>query len=188
MRTTRGLAAIGAAAAGALLLLTACSSSDPAPAPAASATDDITSAAPQTIVDVASADTDFSTLVAAIDAAGLVDTLSGEGPYTVFAPTNEAFAALPPGVLDALLLPENKDTLTKILTYHVVDGEVTSDQITDGDVPTLEGESVTVSTADGVTVNGAMVVAADVAASNGVIHVIDAVLVPSDVDVAALTS
>jgi uncharacterized surface protein with fasciclin (FAS1) repeats len=169
-------------------MLTACSSSDPTPSPAASASDDAASVAPETIVDVASADPQFSTLVAAIGAAGLAETLSGEGPYTVFAPTNEAFDALPEGVLDALLLPENKDALTKILTYHVVSGEVTSDQITDSDVPTLEGESVTLSTADGVTVNGAMVVAADVAASNGVIHVIDAVLVPSDVDVAALTS
>jgi len=141
-----------------------------------------------TIVDVASANPDFSTLVAAITAAGLGETLSGEGPFTVFAPTNEAFAALPAGVLDALLLPENKDALTKILTYHVVSGAVMAADITDGDVATVEGQNVTLSTADGVTVNGAAVVTADIVTDNGVIHVIDAVLVPADVDVAALTT
>ena len=141
-----------------------------------------------TIVDVASANPDFSTLVAAVSAAGLVETLSGEGPFTVFAPTNAAFDALPPGVLDALLLPENKDALVKILTYHVVPGTVLAADITDGDVATVEGQTVAISTANGVTVNGAAVVTADVVADNGVIHVIDAVLVPSDVDVAALTT
>lgn len=141
-----------------------------------------------TIVDVASANPDFSTLVAAINAAGLGETLSGEGPFTVFAPTNEAFAALPAGVLDALLLPENKDALTKILTYHVVPGTVLAADITDGDVATVEGQNVTLSTADGVTVNGAAVVTADILTDNGVIHVVDAVLVPADVDVAALTT
>jgi uncharacterized surface protein with fasciclin (FAS1) repeats len=141
-----------------------------------------------TIVDVASGTPDFSTLVAAITAADLGETLSGEGPFTVFAPTNEAFAALPAGVLDALLLPENKDALTKILTYHVVSGSVMAADITDGDVATVEGQNVTLSTAGGVTVNGATVITADVLADNGVIHVIDAVLVPSDVDVAALTT
>jgi uncharacterized surface protein with fasciclin (FAS1) repeats len=187
MRTNRALAAVGAAAA--FLLLTACGTTDdPSAAPEASASDTMTSEATGTIVDVASASGDFTTLVAAIQAADLVDTLSGDGPFTVFAPTDEAFAALPPGVLDALLLPENKDTLAKILTYHVVEGQVTSDQISDGDVATVEGQTVTLSTADGVTVNGAMVTTADIETSNGVIHVIDAVLVPSDVDVAALTS
>jgi len=127
-------------------------------------------------------------LVAAINAADLGETLSGEGPFTVFAPTNEAFAALPAGVLDALLLPENKDALTKILTYHVVSGNVLAADITDGDVTTVEGQNVTLSTADGVTVNGATVVTADIVTDNGVIHVVDAVLVPADVDVAALTT
>ena len=142
----------------------------------------------ETIVDLASKDpANFSTLVAAINAAGLVETLNGEGPFTVFAPTNAAFAALPAGVLDALLLPENKDALVKILTYHVVPGTVLAADIADGDVATVEGQNVTLSTANGVTVNGANVVTADVLASNGVIHVIDAVLVPADVDVAALT-
>jgi uncharacterized surface protein with fasciclin (FAS1) repeats len=187
----------GAAAFAAALVLAGCgggsdSATEAEPTPTAEATQEAmeTEAAmeePGTIVEVAAANEDFSTLVAAVEAAGLVETLSGEGPFTVFAPTNDAFAALPAGVLDALLLPENKDTLTKILTYHVVAGEVTSDQITDGDVPTVEGQNVTVSTAEGVTVNGATVIAADVDASNGVIHVIDAVLIPPDVDPATLT-
>lgn len=137
------------------------------------------------IVDLAVAN-GFTTLVAAVEAAGLVETLKGEGPFTVFAPTDEAFAALPAGVLDALLLPENKETLAKILTYHVVPGAVMAADVTDGEVATVEGQNVTLSTADGVTVNGATVVAADVVASNGVIHVIDAVILPPDVDPAAL--
>ena len=143
-------------------------------------------AATGTIVDVASANPDFSTLVSALSAAGLVETLQGPGPFTVFAPTNEAFAALPAGVLDKLLLPENKDTLAKILTYHVVPGQVMAADVTDGDVATVEGQTVALSTADGVTVNGAKVIAADVMATNGVIHVIDAVILPPDVDVATL--
>ncbi len=151
-------------------------------------TDDSDAAAeePGTIVDVASGNDDFSTLVAAVQAADLVDTLSSEGPFTVFAPTNDAFDALPEGVLDALLLEENVDVLTSILTYHVVEGEVTSDQVTDGDVATVEGQSITLSTENGVMVNEATVVIADVDASNGVIHAIDAVLIPPDVDPASL--
>lgn len=128
----------------------------------------------------------FSTLVAAVQAAGLVETLQGEGPFTVLAPTDEAFAALPAGVLDKLLLPENKDLLAKILTYHVIPGKVMAADVTDGDVATVEGQNVTFSTADGVSVNGAKVITADVEASNGVVHVIDVVLVPADVDVSTL--
>jgi uncharacterized surface protein with fasciclin (FAS1) repeats len=135
-----------------------------------------------TVVDVASSTEGFSTLVTALGAAGLVDTLNGEGPFTVFAPNDAAFAALPPGLLDALLLPENKETLTKILTYHVVPGAVMAADVTDGDVATVEGQSVTLSTADGVTINNAKVIQADVVADNGVIHVIDAVILPPDVD------
>ncbi len=138
---------------------------------------------PGTIVDVAVAAGNFTTLVAAVTAADLVETLSGEGPFTVFAPTDEAFAALPAGVLDALLLPENKALLAQILTYHVVSGKVMAADVTDGDVATVEGQNVTLSTASGVTVNGANVVTADVAASNGVIHAIDAVILPPGVDV-----
>lgn len=140
-----------------------------------------------TIVDVAAGNDDFSTLVAAVDAADLQDTLSADGPYTVFAPTNAAFEALPDGVLDKLLEPENKETLTEILTYHVVSGEVTSDMIEPGDVETVEGSTVTITTDGGeVMVNEAKVETADVDASNGVIHSIDAVLLPEDVDPADL--
>ena len=139
-----------------------------------------------TIVDVASADGGFATLVAAVTAADLAETLSGAGPFTVFAPTDAAFAALPEGVLDALLLPENKAVLAQILTYHVVSGMVMAADVTDGDVATVEGQTIKLSTAEGVTVNGATVVVADVAASNGVIHAIDAVILPPGVDVAKL--
>lgn len=139
-----------------------------------------------TIVEVASSAGSFNTLVAAVTAAELVDTLNSAGPFTVFAPTDDAFAALPAGVLDALLLPENKATLAKILTYHVVSGKVMAADVTDSDVATVEGQTIKLSTMGGVTVNGAAVVTADVAASNGVIHAIDAVILPPDVDVAAL--
>jgi uncharacterized surface protein with fasciclin (FAS1) repeats len=139
-----------------------------------------------TIVDVAVEAGTFETLVAAVEAAGLAETLSGEGPFTVFAPTDEAFAALPEGLVDALLLPENQEALTAILTYHVLDGEVLAADVTAGDVTTLEGEDITISTDDGVMVNEATVTATDVLASNGVIHVIDAVLVPPSIDPAAL--
>jgi len=138
------------------------------------------------IVAVAVATEGFSTLVAALTAAGLVETLQGEGPFTVFAPTDAAFAALPAGLLEKLLLPENIAVLTSILTYHVVSGMVMSADIMAGDVPTVEGSNVKLETSYGVKVNGATVTAADVAASNGVIHVIDAVLVPPTVDLAAL--
>jgi uncharacterized surface protein with fasciclin (FAS1) repeats len=187
--------ALVALAAVAALTLSACGSSSEeaattssaaASAPAASATAE--PAAVGTIVDVAAGNPDFSTLVAAVQAAGLVETLNGEGPFTVFAPTNEAFAALPAGVLDALLLPENKDALVKILTYHVVPGTVMAADVTAGDAATVEGQNITIATDGGVTVNGAAVVQTDVVASNGVIHVIDAVLLPPDVDAAALVT
>jgi uncharacterized surface protein with fasciclin (FAS1) repeats len=139
-----------------------------------------------TIVDVAVEAGSFETLVAAVTAADLVDALSAEGPLTVFAPTDDAFAALPDGLVDCLLLPENSEALTSILTYHVVDGEVMSTDLTDGPVATLQGEDITVDLTDGVTLNDSvMVVTADVEASNGVIHVIDGVLVPPSIDVAA---
>jgi uncharacterized surface protein with fasciclin (FAS1) repeats len=138
------------------------------------------------IVEVAQSNDDFSTLVAAITAADLGEALSGEGPFTVFAPTNAAFEALPAGLLEKLLLPENKEVLVKILTYHVVAAKVMATDVTEGDVTTLEGSSFAISTMGGVKVNTANVTATDVAASNGVIHVIDAVLVPASVDVASL--
>jgi len=138
------------------------------------------------IVAVASATEGFTTLVAALTAAGLVETLQGAGPFTVFAPSDAAFAALPEGLLEKLLLPENVEVLKSILTYHVVAGKVMSTEVVAGEVPTVEGSSVKLETSYGVKVNGANVTAADVAASNGVIHVIDAVLVPPTVDVTKL--
>lgn len=188
--------AIVAFAAVASLSLAACSSSSeetattPSAAASAPAASEMAEAPAETgtIVDVAAANPDFSTLVAAVQAAGLGDTLKGEGPFTVFAPTNAAFEALPAGVLDALLLPENKETLTKILTYHAVAGNVMAADVTAGDVATVEGQNITLATDGGVTVNGAKVIQADVVGSNGVIHVIDAVLLPPDVDAAALVA
>jgi uncharacterized surface protein with fasciclin (FAS1) repeats len=175
------LGAITALTLAAALTLSACGSDSE------TATDSMTEeASVGTIVDVAVGAGNFSTLVAAVTAADLVETLSGTGPFTVFAPTDEAFAALPAGVLDALLLPENKAVLAQILTYHVVSGTVMAADVTDGDVATVEGSNIKLSTASGVTVNGATVVAADVMASNGVIHAIDAVILPPGVDVAKL--
>lgn len=132
------------------------------------------------IVEVAVAAGDFNTLAAALQAAGLVDTLQGEGPFTVFAPTDAAFAKLPPGTVENLLKPENKDQLIAILTYHVVAGKVTSAQVVSLDsAGTVNGESIAITVVDGgVRVNQANVVAADIEASNGVIHVIDEVILP----------
>lgn len=132
------------------------------------------------IVDTAVGAGQFNTLAAALQAAGLVDTLKGSGPFTVFAPTDAAFAALPEGTVETLLKPENKDQLVKVLTYHVVPGKVTAAQVTGlSEATTVEGQDVAISTAgDVVRINDATVVAADVMASNGVIHVIDKVLLP----------
>jgi len=131
------------------------------------------------IVDTAVGAGTFTTLVAAVQAAGLVETLKGDGPFTVFAPTDEAFAALPEGTVEDLLKPENKDKLTAILTYHVVPGKVMSTDLSnDMKAATVEGSEVTIMTEGGVMVNGANVTAADIEASNGVIHVIDAVILP----------
>ncbi|OWY04335.1 fasciclin domain-containing protein [Thioclava sp. IC9] len=131
------------------------------------------------IVDTAVNAGSFETLVAAVQAAGLVDTLKGEGPFTVFAPTDEAFAALPEGTVDDLLKPENKDKLTSILTYHVVPGKVMSGDLSDGMMAaTVQGSEVTIKTDPAVMVDDANVTQADVEASNGVIHVIDKVIMP----------
>ncbi|OEF06339.1 fasciclin domain-containing protein [Vibrio crassostreae] len=132
------------------------------------------------IVDVAAENGSFNTLVAAVKAAGLVETLKGDGPFTVFAPTDEAFAALPEGTVDMLLKPENKDKLIAVLTYHVVPGKIMASEVMKLDsAVTVQGEEVMVGIDHGnVMVNKAQVVMADVEASNGVIHVIDAVLLP----------
>lgn len=133
----------------------------------------------QDIVDLAVGTESLSTLVAAVKAAGLVETLQGAGPFTVFAPTNEAFAALPAGTVENLLKPENKDQLIAILTYHVVAGKVMSTDLSDGmKAATVNGAEVIITTAGGAKVNGANVAAADIVASNGVVHVIDAVILP----------
>ena len=131
------------------------------------------------IVDTAMGAGSFETLLAATTAAGLVDTLKGDGPLTVFAPTDAAFAALPDGTVESLLKPENKDQLTAILTYHVIAGKVMSTDLSDGMVAkTVEGSDITIDLDNGVMVNDASVVTADIEASNGVIHVIDKVLMP----------
>ncbi|WP_297337705.1 fasciclin domain-containing protein [Algoriphagus sp.] len=136
--------------------------------------------ASNTVVDIAIGSPDHTTLVAAVKAAELVETLSGDGPFTVFAPTNAAFEALPAGTVEDLLKPENKEKLTGILTYHVVAGNVLSGDLSDGQVvTTLNGQELTVSIADGkVSIGGATVVAADLEGTNGVVHVIDTVLLP----------
>ena len=131
------------------------------------------------IVDTAVDAGTFSTLVAAVEAAGLVDTLKGEGPFTVFAPTDEAFAALPEGTVEALLA--DTEALTAILTYHVVPGKVMSSDLTEGMMAaTVEGTEVTITLANGPMVDGANIVTPDIETSNGVIHVIDAVILPAD--------
>jgi uncharacterized surface protein with fasciclin (FAS1) repeats len=144
---------------------------EPAPAPAE---------APKDVVDVAIASADHTTLVSAVQAAGLVETLKGAGPFTVFAPTNAAFNALPAGTVEDLLKPEKKAELTSILTYHVVPGAIKAADLKDGQkVKTVQGAELTVSIKDGkVMIDGANVTAADLTASNGVIHVIDAVVTP----------
>ena len=132
------------------------------------------------IVDIAAANEDFETLVAAVKAADLVDTLKGEGPFTVFAPTDAAFDALPEGTVEDLLKPENKDQLVAVLTYHVIPGAVMSGDIAGKEmmVETVQGSEVSIDATDGVMVDGATVVQADIEASNGVIHVIDQVILP----------
>jgi len=132
------------------------------------------------IVDTAVAAGDFSTLAAALTAAGLVDTLKGAGPFTVFAPTDAAFAKLPAGTVENLLKPENREQLTAILTYHVVPGAVTSEQVVKMDEATsVNGQAIDISlSGTTVMVDGATVTAADIVASNGVIHVIDSVILP----------
>lgn len=131
----------------------------------------------QTIPEVAAEAGSFTTLLAAVEAAGLAETLSGEGPFTVFAPTDEAFAALPEGTVEGLL--EDTDALTAILTYHVVPGAVMSGDLSDGmTAETVNGAEVTITIGDNVMVNDATVVTPDIEASNGVIHVIDSVIMP----------
>ena len=150
------------AAAGALMSVTAATASE------------------RDIVDTAVAAGDFGTLVAAVEAAGLVETLKGDGPFTVFAPTDAAFAALPAGTVETLLKPENRDQLVAVLTYHVIPGKVMAADIAGKtmDVATVQGAPVAIDATSGVMVGGASVTAADIEATNGVIHVIDKVILP----------
>lgn len=132
------------------------------------------------IVDTAVSAGDFNTLVAAVKAAGLVETLKGDGPFTVFAPTDDAFAKLPDGTIENLLKPENKEQLVAILTYHVVPGKIMSADIAGkkADVKTVQGSELAVDATDGVKIDNASVTTADIETSNGVIHVIDTVVIP----------
>ncbi|WP_310423181.1 fasciclin domain-containing protein [Chamaesiphon sp. VAR_48_metabat_135_sub] len=144
-----------------------------------STTPTTTAPAGKTIVDVAAGNKSFTVLVKALKAANLVETLSGEGPYTVFAPTNEAFAKLPKGTLAKLLKPANQEQLKQILTYHVVSGAVTSKMLKSGKVDTVEGSQITVKIkGKKVMINNANVTKADLKTSNGVIHIIDRVIMP----------
>ncbi|WP_323756342.1 fasciclin domain-containing protein [Roseivirga sp.] len=144
------------------------------------ATINVAKAQSKDIVDLAVGNDNLKTLVAAVKAAGLVETLKSTGPFTVFAPTDAAFAALPAGTLEMLLKPENKDKLVAVLTYHVVSGKVMSTDLSNGqEAATVQGEKVKVMMSNGkVMISGATVVAADVNASNGVVHVIDKVILP----------
>ncbi|NNE85961.1 MAG: fasciclin domain-containing protein [Alphaproteobacteria bacterium] len=140
-----------------------------------------TAAMAKDIVDTAAANDQFSTLVAAVKAADLVGTLKGDGPFTVFAPTNEAFAKLPAGTVEDLLKPENKDKLVAVLTYHVVPGKVMSSDLAGKELSTatVQGSNVDIDATDGVKVDNATVIAADIETDNGVIHVIDTVILPN---------
>lgn len=134
------------------------------------------------VVQIAAGAEDFSTLVAAVKAAGLAEALSGEGPFTIFAPTNDAFAKLPEGTVETLLKPENKEKLAAILKYHVVPGKVMASDVAAGEVPTLlEGSKATITVKDGtVMIDKATVVKTDIVGTNGVIHVIDSVILPAE--------
>lgn len=159
------------------------SEASPSPStPSTPSSEGATTGSGNNVVALAAANDSFKTLTAALKAADLTDTLSGTGPFTVFAPTDQAFAALPQDALQELLKPENKAILVKILTYHVVPGKVTSTDLKSGEVKTVEGGAVNVKvdSATGVTVNDAKVVQPDIQASNGVIHVIDKVILPPD--------
>jgi uncharacterized surface protein with fasciclin (FAS1) repeats len=133
----------------------------------------------QTVVEIAASKAEFSTLVSAVRAAGLVETLNGDGPFTVFAPTNAAFEKLPEGTVENLLKPENKDELVAVLTYHVVPGKVMAADVVGLDsAPTVNGKELSVDASNGVKIDNATVTATDIGASNGVIHVIDTVVLP----------
>jgi uncharacterized surface protein with fasciclin (FAS1) repeats len=169
---TRRLSALALLLVALVFVVAACGGDDEGSGSAAAPTADIV----DTAVDAGS----FTTLASLLETTGLVETLKGEGPFTVFAPTDDAFAALPEGTLDELGRPENADQLQGILLYHVAEGEARSSDLSDGQqVPTVQGADITIGVGDdGVTANDATVTTADVEATNGVIHVIDGVLLP----------
>ncbi len=184
---------VGFASVGAAALMAACGAPnetaiDTAPGQDSMSQDPMSTEAPDSasegsIVDVAAGNDDFSILVEAVQAADLADTLSADGPITLFAPTNAAFEALPAGTLDELLLPENQDALRQILTYHVIDGAVPAADVMTGEVSSAAGSPISVQVNDAtgeVMVNQAMVTEADIQASNGIIHAIDQVILPPD--------
>jgi len=190
MKTRRKWLTMLAVFASLTLVAAACSSDDPEPAAGPTATEQPTATpAPvemsETITDIVAGSEDFTTLLAAVQAADLGDTLASEGPFTVFAPTDDAFAGLPEGTLETLLEPQNEDQLAAILTYHVVAAEVMAADVTAGEVETVNGETFEIEVSDmGVVIvdgqgNRANVTQTDITASNGVIHVIDAVLLPA---------
>lgn len=190
MRKAKTITALAGVAIAALVL-TGCAPAEETPAPVETSeveeTTEESTGELGSIVDVAVGAGTFTTLAAALSAAGLIETLEGEGPFTVFAPTDEAFMALPEGVLDALLLPENAAILSQILTYHVVSGSVLAADVTTGDVASVEGSNISIDTSAGVVLNGsANVITTDILADNGVIHVIDAVILPPGLDVSTL--
>ena len=153
----------------------------PPTSPTSSPTAAPTPQAGGTIVEVAAANPVLKNMTAAIQAGGLTATLEGQGPFTVFAPTDQAFSTVPAATRQQLLQPQNRKTLTRILSYHVVPGDLSSGQLNPGAVKTLEGQTLTVRTGSQVTVNNAKVTQPDIQASNGVIHVIDRIIVPPDV-------
>ncbi len=183
---------VGFASVGAAALLAACGAPNETVTDTAPGQDPMSTEAPAadygavsagSIVDVAASNEDFSILVEAVQAADLADTLSADGPMTLFAPTNAAFEELPEGTLDELLLPENQEALRQILTYHVIDGAVPAASVMTGEVPSAAGSPISLQVDEstgGVMVNEAMVIEADIQASNGIIHAIDQVILPPD--------
>lgn len=138
------------------------------------------------IVEVARDSEGLAILMEALNTAGLISTLEGEGPLTLFAPTDQAFNSLPDGIFSKLLLPENRDALIQVLSYHVVSGAVLTTDLADGGVTTVEGEDIEVVTAPRITLNGGVIRIADIAATNGVVHIIETVLLPPDFDPSTL--
>lgn len=177
---------LAALAIAASMVLVGCGSDSASEEPIVDDTEVVADNASDNLLVIAQGNPDLTTFVTALEASDLVINLEGDRILTIFAPTNDAFAALPAGLLDKLLLPENKDLLVRILTYHLVQGGLLSGDVVPGEIGSSEGTTLKLDTANGVTVNGANVVQADLEASNGVIHVIDQVLVPASLDLSGL--